>query len=116
MNKNGKENNDIIRSKKMSFIILLCSIYSAFLFAVFMDLIGASPKSLIAFRFQGILAALFMLDVYFVFPITLICFLYIFIKNKNASQNNNKIIGEVPLIFIVMSLMVISFVFGKMYL
>lgn len=115
MSDEEKNVKNILRQKRKWLIILLCSIYCTFIFVLITAFLGNSPKTVFQVNLVGLSGIMIMLGGYLVIPILLFIFLYILIATRNIAMSNDKIIGEIPITFIVISLMVISFVTGVIF-
>lgn len=111
MDNKFKENNTAIKKKYL--LLLLSLVYLTFILFIILRF-SPSPKGLFAFRLLEIIAILYTLAIYLAVPLALIGFILVLLNYRDAAQNNSKIIGEIPLTFIVISLMIISFIFGAL--
>lgn len=100
----------IVAKKKNALYMLLGAVYSILILAVLIK-----PIRGINFYLGEIIGVLIIVGIYFILPITLINFIQVINTLNRGIPKNFKLIGEVTLLIIIISLMIMSFLLGIIF-
>lgn len=105
------ESHVLLRKARNHLFFSLGSIYITFALLICADYLSKFNSNIHVVETLGIF---YMLGFYLVTPISLISLFYVLFSNRAKFQGENKIIGEIPMFIIVISLVVIAYIFGML--
>lgn len=96
-----------LEKKREALCWLLGSVYWVLIFGIFLK-----PAYKMSFYLGEFLGVMVTIGVYFLVPITLVNFIQTLIKYKEFSSLKPNIIGEIGVLLIAASLMIMTFILG----